>query len=515
MRAVCAAILCCVFHSLAIAADATIVDAARDGDRALAVALIERQADVNATEPDGTTALHWAAFNRDTDLVERLLRAGANPNAANDYGATPLRVAAVDPDPALLAALLKAGARVDAANAEGETALMVVARSGNVPAARVLLQKHANVNAVERWGGQTALMWATAQRHPEMVQLLIRSGADVNARATVRDWPRRITAEGRPKDLLHAGLTPLLYAAREGCVDCARHLLKAGADINLADPDGTTPLVVALLNLHFDFARFLIESGADVNRWDFFGRTPLYVAVDMNTLPRGGRPDLPSPDDTPPLTIAAMLLQRGANPNAQLKLRPPYRNVVNDRGGDNLLSTGATPLLLAAKVGDADAITMLLRAGALIELPTASGVTPLMAAAGMGHSFNPTRGRFKTDAQALEAVRLLKEAGGQINVQSGNGTTALHAAASHGWNATIRYLVASGAALEIRDAKGLMPIDHAAGKHEREFLEPEHPRRADTMALLAEYIVAATGRQPIEFAGTFNVAAQGTPGGAK
>ena len=515
MRALPAVILLGVCGAATAAPDSLVVDAVKATDRQAALALIERHADVRVAEPDGTTALHWAAFNRDADLVERLLRAGADANAVNDYGATPLAVAAVDPDPAILAALLKSGARVEAANAEGETALMVVARSGNVEAARVLLQRRANVNAVEQWGGQTALMWATAQGHPDMVKLLIKSGADVNARATVREWPRRITAEGRPKDLLHAGLTPLLYAAREGCIECARHLLAAGADVNLPDPDGTTPLVIALMNLHFDFARFLVESGADVNRWDFFGRTPLYVAIDMNTLPRGGRADLPSLDDTSALTIAQLLLHRGANPNAQLKLRPPYRNVINDRGGDNLLSTGATPLLLAAKVGDAEAITLLLKAGALIELPTATGVTPLMAAAGMGHSFNPTRGRFKTDAQALEAVRLLKEAGGQINVQSGNGTTALHAAASHGWNDTIRYLVASGAALETLDGKGLAPIDYAAGKYEREFLEPEHPRRADTMALLKEYIVAATGRQPIEFAGTFNVAVKGTPGGAK
>jgi ankyrin repeat protein len=515
MKALWAVILICVSGTAAAASDSRVVDAVKTANRQAALALIDQHVDVRGAEPDGTTALHWAAFNRDAELVERLLRAGADANAVNDYGATPLAVAAVDPDPAILAALLKSGARVEAANAEGETALMIVARSGNVAAARVLLQRRADVNAVEKWGGQTALMWATAQRHPDMVGLLIKSGADVNVRATVREWPRRITAEGRPKDLLHAGLTPLLYAAREGCIECARHLLAAGSDINLPDPDGTTPLVIALMNLHFDFARFLIESGADVNRWDFFGRTPLYVAIDMNTLPRGGRADLPSMDDTAALTIAQLLLQRGANPNSQLKLRPPYRNVINDRGGDNLLSTGATPLLLAAKVGDAEAITMLLKAGALLELPTATGVTPLMAAAGMGHSFNPTRGRFKTDAQALEAVRLLKEAGGQINVQSNNGTTALHAAASHGWNDTIRYLVASGAALETLDEKGLTPIDYAAGKYEREFLEPEHPRRADTMALLKDYIVAATGRQPIEFAGTFNVAVKGTPGGAK
>ena len=126
----------------------------------------------------------------------------------------------------------------------------------------------------------------------------------------------------------HGGFTPLLYAAREGCIECGKHLLKAKADINLPDPDGLTPLVLALTNMRFDFAAMLIEAGADVNKWDFWGRTPLYSAIDLNTLPRGGRPDLPSTDHHSGYDIAEMLLQKGADPNIQLKLRPPYRNGV-------------------------------------------------------------------------------------------------------------------------------------------------------------------------------------------
>ena len=155
-----------------------------------------------------------------------------------------LGVAAVDADPAILSLLLKAGANVESANAEGETALMIVARTGNVGAAKLLVQRHANVNAVEQWGGQTALMWATAQQHPDMVRLLIKSGAKVNVRATVREWPRRITAEGRPKDLLRAGLTPLLYAIRENCVACVKLLLDKKTEVNLPDPDGVSPLLL-------------------------------------------------------------------------------------------------------------------------------------------------------------------------------------------------------------------------------------------------------------------------------
>ncbi len=160
---------------------------------------------------------------------------------------------------------------------------MAVARTGNVEAAELLLKHGAKVQDREQWGGQTALMWAAAQSQPQMIRLLLKHGAHVDERSTVRDWQRRVTAEGRPKDMYRGGLTPLLFAAREGCIDCMQALLDKHADIDLPDPDGTTALIMALLNYHWDAAKFLIEAGADVNLWDIYGQTPLYVAVDMNT----------------------------------------------------------------------------------------------------------------------------------------------------------------------------------------------------------------------------------------
>ena len=287
-------------------------------------------------------------------------------------------------------------------NPEGQTALMAVARSGRVEAAKVLLKHGAHVNAKENWGGQSALMWAAAQSQGEMVKLLVDHGADVNARSKVHQWPRKVTAEHRPKDMNKGGFTPLLYAARVGCIDCAKYLLKAGADIDLADPDRVSPLNLALINFHFDFAAYLIKAGANVDKWDLYGRTPLYNAIDMNTLPSGGRSDVPSMDKLTGLDVARLLLNAGANPNIQLKLRPPYRNVPFDRGGDVILSTGATPLLRAAKASDNMAIKLLLQYHALVDLPNAMGVTPLMAAAGLGQSDNPTRGRYKTEAEGIE-----------------------------------------------------------------------------------------------------------------
>jgi uncharacterized protein len=499
--------------TFAVAApEGTLINAAESKDFDAALKLLAGGADARAKDVDGTTALHWAAHFGNAELADKLIRAGAEVNVANDYGSTPMMEAATIGNADVLKLLLKAKADVESPNREGQTALMAVARTGNVEAAKVLLKAGAKIDAVEQWGGQTALHWAAAQSQPDMVQLLVRHRADVNARGVVRDWQRRVTAEGRPKNMNHGGFTPLLYAAREGCIECGKHLLKAKADINLPDPDGLTPLVLALTNMRFDFAAMLIEAGADVNKWDFWGRTPLYSAIDLNTLPRGGRPDLPSTDHHSGYDIAEMLLQKGADPNIQLKLRPPYRNGVYDRGGDQVISTGATPLLVAAKVGDAKSVALLLKHKAIVDLPNSDGVTPLMAAAGVGHSFNPTRGRYKTDAQAVECLELLKAAGGNINAKNEQGLTSLHAAASLGWDGTIKSLVAGGAHLEALDNNGLTPIDYAVGRHPRGFLEPEHTPKTSSVAVLKDVIVAATGRAPKEFTGTLNRQTRGTGG---
>jgi ankyrin repeat protein len=363
----------------------------------------------------------WAAYNGDVDLVARLVKAGADVNATNDYGATALSEAATTGTVPIIKALLAAGADAKSTNAEGETVLMEAARTGNVEAARLLIGAGADVNAKEEWGGQSALMWAAAQSQPEMVKFLLTKGADSNARGLERDWQRRILTEPRPKDMNRGGFTALLYAAREGCIDCARQLVQGGADINLPDPERVTALALAINNLHFDLAAYLIEAGADVDKWDLFGRTPLYQAVDMNTLPTqgsGAMSALPSMDKHTAYDVAKLLLEKGANPNIQLKRRPPYRNVPNDRGGDTILSVGATPLLRAARAGDAPAVKLLLEHGALVDLPSNNGDTPLMAAAGLDFGLRVTRGRNRTEEGVLATLQLLVDAGADVNARN-------------------------------------------------------------------------------------------------
>jgi hypothetical protein len=419
---------------------------------------------VPADTGDGTTPLHWAAHDGDLARVTQLLKAGADARAVNDYGATPMSEAAERGDAALIRVLLKAGADVDSANPEGQTALMTVARMGNVEAAKVLLGAGAKVNAVEQWRGQTALMWASAQGHPDMVRLLLKAGAQPDLRSTVRQWPRKVSAEPRPQNRPSGGFTALLLAAREGCAGCAKALVEGGAAINLADPDNITPLLMAVLNARFDTAAYLIKVGADVNRWDTWGRAPLYSAVDYNTTPRGGRPDRPSGDATTALDVTGLLLEKGANPNMQLKLFPPYRSLGQDRGGDTMLTVGTTPLIRAAKAGDVESVALLLKFKADADLPNSLGITPFMAAAGVGSTTIDIRARFRNEQRGIETAKLLRAAGANLNAVRDNGQGALHGAALWGWNSFVGYMAEAGARLDIRDQAGATALDVAQGK---------------------------------------------------
>ena len=464
-----------------VRAESSLLEAAQRGDSARALAALDEKADPKQAAPDGTTALHWAVHHGDLALVVKLVAMGADVKATNQFGATPMTEAATIGNARVIEKLLDAGADVESPGADGETALMIVARSGNVAAANLLLDRGANPNARERWREQTPLMWAAAQSQPEMVKLLVKRGAEVDARSMVNEWPRQVTGEPRRMYRPNGGLTPLLFAAREGCVECARALVAGGAKVGLPDPKNVTPLFLAIDNFHFDLAKYLIEAGASPNEWDWWGRTPLYAAVDLNTLPHGGRPDRMSTDGTSSLEIVELLLEKGANPNVQLKTLPPYRHIGDDRGCDSMLTIGATPLLRAAKTFDAAAMKLLIAHGARVDLPNALGLTPVMAAAGYGsvecdpRGYGPGIPHYLTaDVQqkSMDALRLLLDAGAQLNARTtadrGNdhshGQTALFGAAFWGWNDVVKLLVERGAKVDVADAKGLTPVDAAMGK---------------------------------------------------
>ena len=435
---------------------------------AVAAAALTFAADNNTTSSDGTTPLHWAAHNNDAALVDKLLKAGADANAKNDFGATPMSEAAFNANTGIIDKLLKAGADPDSPSADGQTALMLIARGNNVAAAKLLLEHGAHVNAKEKQKDQTALMWAAAQNQGPMVRELVAHGADVNARAVVNDVPSQVSTEPRAQYRSYGGLTAMLYATREGCLECVQAMVEGKADLNLADPEGVTPLITAIWNAHWDVATYLIKAGANVNKWDWWGRSPLYLAVDYNTLPHGGRPDAPSVDDATPLQVIEQLLNAGANPNLQLKLLPPYRSIGSDRGVDGMLTIGATPLLRAAKGLDAPAIKLLLEHGAIIDLPNNQGITPVMAAAGLGSVDADTRGYYTTfDVQlrSIDSLELLLKAGADINAAGGRRMqTPLAAAAYWGWNDVVQYLFDHGAKLDVKDNGGMSPIDAALGK---------------------------------------------------
>jgi len=444
--------------------DADILSLAVEGKTAEVRELVRDVNNANLAQSDGTTLLHWAVYYDDSELVEQLLEQGADVSVRNDYGATPLSQAAIIGNPDVLELLLEAGADANEKGADDQTPIMIIARTGNIAAAKVLLDAGADVNAVEKWRGQTALMWAAAQQQPAMTELLLDAGADPDAQSLPNNWERQVTAEPRMKVLPAGGFTPLLYAAREGCAECVRLLIEAGADINKAHPEAVTPLLMANLNANWDAAKLLIEAGAWLDKWDIYGRNPLYAAVDYNTLPHGGRPDRLSDDLTSGIEIITMILERGGNPNLQLKLFPPYRALGADRGADGLLRTGATPLFRAARGADIEAMEVLLAHDALIDLPQENGVTPLIVAAGYRQSAIDTRGRFRTEEDALTAVKLLLDAGADPNAKTETDQTALFGAAINGWTEMVKLLVTHGADIHATDYQGNTILDAALGR---------------------------------------------------
>jgi ankyrin repeat protein len=438
-----------VFAGLAAAADESrVADAAKSRNKEALRALLDRRVDVNATLPDGATALHWAAHWGDLDIADLLIHAGAQVNVANDYGVTALSLACTNGDPAMVERLLKAGADPSIGLPSQETPLMTCARSGNRVAVEALLARRVDVNVKETGRGQTPLMWAVAEGHLEIARLLIDHGADIHARST-------------------AGFAPLLFAARRADVSMTRLLLSAGANINQSASDGMTALLTATIKGHTEYAEFLLSQGANPNLGAGF--TPLHWAAGewVNVLSAASTGVTAKDTEWSAvgglrgerkLAFVKTLLAHGANPNIRAETNPSYSGG-RSRGGS---LAGGTAFLLAAAASDVNVMRSLVRAGADPHLATNQNTTPLMVAAGLG--YDPGQNRRLADDSALEPVKLCWELGGDVNAVNADGETALHGAAyREEADAIIQFLVDKGAKLNVKDRRGWTPLTIAEG----------------------------------------------------
>jgi uncharacterized protein len=515
-------ILAAAFCSVSAYAASEIADAVMQKDPARLKRLLATKVDVNSAQPDGTTALHWAAYHGDSQAAAALIASGANPSARTDTGVTPLSLACEAGNAAIVEQLLKAGADANQTLGNGETPLMMAARTGSVPVLKVLLDHGAHINERERLRGTTALMWAAANSNTAAVRLLVSRGAAINIRSGTTqpgrlpylappgreriqefidgtglrgaavdapdtkapgqaDTPEtRAAAKRRLEEEQSAaksalarfekpakyaqkptrqwgGLTPLLFAAREGDLETAKALLEAGAKVNLTSEYGWTALLVATQNRYYQLGAYLLDHGADPNIANDGGWTPLYIATDNRNIEGGDYPT--RKPDMDHLEYIKHLLAAGAKPNLRMRSSTETRTVFTNQW---LNEEGATPFLRAAQSGDLVLMKLLLEHGADPTIATDHKVTPLMVASGIGwvegvtYEWSPK--------ETYETVKFLLDQGADPNAQDTlDGRTALMGAAHKGRNDIVQLLVDRGADLALHDIGSRDSIHALAG----------------------------------------------------
>ena len=509
----------------------SIADAAMRGDRADVLALIKQGADVNAPQGDGVTALHWAARQGDAELATALVAAGANVRAATRFGVyTPLHLAAERGSASIVKTLLRSGASVDARTSTGATALMLASASGETTAVAALLDKGADVNAREYDRLQTPLIFAAANNRLEAVRLLIARGADKNAATKLTDLsalsrngenpdgrnlavkpetrprPPKILVPGVERQHLfneqvawQGGMTPLLYAVRQGHAEVARALLDAGVDVNQRKGgDNASALLVATVNGQFDLAAMLLDRGANPNLIAENGVAPLYAAINLTWAPRAGypQPRAQANQKLSYLDYMTRLLDAGADPNQRVSKKVWYSNYNFDQSGID--EAGATPFWRAAYGADVAAMKLLVSYGADPVIPTVKpverpetgdvgrremrdvsglppvpvggpGVPPLLAAAGagFGEGFAGNSHRHAPGGMLAAVMYLVDELGADVNARDHEGNTAVHHAGSRGDTDMVRYLVSKGADVKAVNREGQTTVDMANGPVQR------------------------------------------------
>lgn len=552
--------------------EAPLADAVMRRDAVLARRLLQQGADVNAAQPDGMTALHWAATLDDAPLIETLIAAGARLESTTRNGSyTPLHLAAKNGATKAVATLLARGADAKATtSAGGTTPLHFAAGHGSVDNVTALLAKGAIVDARDSAFSQTPLMWAAAADRRDAAQALIAKGASLKATSRVEDAVARekadraaaqarakkmaairaatakpdsakkpaavdsakktpadsakadsarkaavakrvadsIKAANEPKPLTYGqlvgkvgGLTPLLFAAREGHAELALSLIGAGADVNqTSEADHTSPLLMASLNGHFDLAKALLDKGANPKLASDAGTTPLYAVLNVQWSAKSlyPQPTAHTRQEIDYLELMKALLAKGADPNARLTKHLWYASYNFDLLGVN--TTGATPFWRAAYGTDVAAMKMLIAAGADPTIPTTKpagrnrddddddekkgdgdpsglppvavggpGVYPIHAAAGVGYGegFAANAHRHVPEGWIPSIKYLVEVIKSDVNARDHNGYSALHHAAARGDNPMIEYLVSKGADVTAVSRSGQTTADMANGPVQR------------------------------------------------
>ena len=473
-----------------------LIDAVKRQELPAVRALLAQRVDVNATEADGSTALHWAAQRNDLALVDLLLNARANVKAATRYGITPLYFAALNGNAAMVERLLNAGADPNTPSHEGQPALMTAALNGNPEAVRLLLVRGAKIDATEPYKRQNALMWAAAEGNTAAALVLLEAGANLHAKSA-------------------GGLTPLLFAVRNAHIETARALLDHGANVNDVAPDGSSALGMAVVNAYFELASVLLDYGANPNLPDPRGSALHTIAWLRKPGADGAAGVGNTPHGPPPptgnvtaLQLAQKLLDKGANPDVRIDWKEPTfgkeggtaRNPPNIQLGRHFLSyIGATPFYVAAKNGDAAYMRLLAEYGADATMPTRTGITPLMVAAGLDYWEGESPGPFTgvSEAERREAVKMALDLGNDVNAQAHfgeypmqgelaytllyyplniddlldlgvgdprwSGSTALIGAVISNQPSIVQLLIDRGAQLDARTALGWTALDVAKG----------------------------------------------------
>ncbi len=476
------------------------------------------------------TALHWAALKGDIELTDMLLHGGGNVMSRTRLGGyTPLSLAAEAGHGAVAAALINASADVNAVDTSRTTVLMLAAASGDEGTIRVLLDHGADVHAREGAMEQTALMFAAAHNRVSAIRILLARGAQLEASSKVvnlavqsdrgaglpgapagggqqrgRGAPSGVAGRDRPygyNELVGAqgGLTPLLFAVRQGYVESVKTLVDAGANVNtVSAADKTSPLLMAIINGHFDLAQYLIDRGADVTVANDGGVTPLYAVVNLQWGPKSmyPQPQAYLQQQLSYLELMKILLEKGADVNARVWKKVWFTSFNTDLSGVD--ESGATPFWRAAYASDVEAMRLLASYGADPGIPTmrppgrprpadsereagadisglppvpvgGPGVPPLLAAAGVGYGegFAANSHRYAPTGFLAAIKYLVDELGADVNAADYDGNTAIHHAASRGDTESILYLVSKGADVKRLNREGQSTADMANAPTQR------------------------------------------------